>query len=61
MGLKEWWKRMNGDTNDPEESGLSDQSEQPMDDYQEHKADSYMEQRDPGIIGMGQGDDKGGF
>jgi hypothetical protein len=61
MGLREWWNRINGDTNKPEETGLSDQSEQPMDDYQEHKADSYTEQRDPGIIGMGSGDDKGGF
>ena len=24
MGLKEWWNRVNGNTNEPEETGLSD-------------------------------------
>jgi len=61
MGLREWWKRVNGDTNEPEETGLSEQSEERYDQYQSEKADTYMEQRDPGVIGMGQGDDKGGF
>ncbi len=56
MGLKEWWKRVNGDTNEPEESGLSEQSEDRYDDYQEQKADRYTEQRDPGVIGMGDGE-----
>ena len=61
MGLKEWWNRVNGNTNDPQETGLSEESEERYDQYQSDKADSYMEQRDPGVMGMGQHEDKDGF
>lgn len=52
MGLREWWDRINGNTNDPAETGLSEQSEERYDDHQSDKADTYMEQRDPGVTGM---------
>ena len=61
MGLKEWWNRVNGNANDPAETGLSEESEERYDDYQANKADNYMEQRDPGVIGMGQHEDREGF
>jgi hypothetical protein len=56
MGLKEWWNRVNGNTNDPEETGLSEESEERYDDYQEQKADTYVDQRDPGVSSMGDGE-----
>ena len=56
MGLKEWWNRVNGNTNDPEETGLSEESEERYDQHQSDKADQYMEQRDPGVINMGDGE-----
>jgi hypothetical protein len=61
MGLREWWKRMNGDTNEPEKTGLAEESEERYDEYHAEKADTAAEQRDPGIIGMGSGEDRGGF
>jgi hypothetical protein len=51
MGLKDWWNRVNGG-NDPEQTGLSEESEERYDQYQSDKADEFTEQRDPGVIGM---------
>ncbi len=61
MGLKEWWNRVNGNTNEPAKTGLSEESEESYDSYQAEKADHAADQRDPGIIGMGQHEDREGF
>jgi hypothetical protein len=60
MGLREWWDRINGGKNEPDETGTSEASEERYDEYHSQKADTAAEQRDPGVIGMGQGDDRGG-
>lgn len=64
MGLREWWDRVTGSgaaKQKAEEEGLSEPSEAAYDTYEADKADRAADQRDPGIIGMGQGDDRGGF
>jgi hypothetical protein len=60
MGLSEWWSRITGGKDKPDETGPSEQSEERYDEHQSHKADTAAEQRDPGVMGMGQGDDRGG-
>ena len=61
MGLSEWWNRITGKSNDSEKTAAAEQPEEQLDDYQAQKADNYMEQRDPGVSGMGQHQDKEGF
>ena len=57
-GFKEWWDKMWGRGEQPEQDAGVSKSEDALDanEYNEMKADSYVEQRDPGLMHMGDGE-----